>query len=328
MNPTVVFYCGDGLDYVIFEPIAAHLPAIPVVAKNRDVQRELKRQGVDATLWPAYPRAVIMARHALHRFPRDSIVKIGMRHGAYHFKQFIKPKRYNAFDLYLVTSEKEVQDAVDMGIHTTKAGGFPKLDPMFSPSTEGLVEDVRLSLGLDEAKPTVLFTATWDRSGMSAIDRWFRRLHELTTSYNILVTIHSLTARHYVDVIRATGEVRFIEDKRIWPYLILSDVLVGDTSSIVAEFCALDKPIITFRVGTGSRLTNEILLMLDEVSLRIDHFEQLPGVLESALQNPSALSTARQKWNRIMFDNIDGRHGQRAAKEILATLRNAGIELG
>jgi hypothetical protein len=323
----VVFYCGESHDWAVFDPIRRFLPPVPVVAKNRSVQRELRDAGVDASLWPSYPGAVIMARHALHRFPLREIVKIGLRHGAYHFKQFIRPERYNAFDLFVFTSEHEVRRAREHGIRSGVAGGFPKLDPLFQPDAGETAADVGRKLGLVRDRPTVLVTATWDRSGMSAIDRWCDRLHALTTRYNTMVTVHPATSRRLVAAVERQPGVHFIRETRMWPYLLLADVMVGDTSSILAEFCALDKPIITFRIagGRARRMPEEIVALLGRISTPIDSFDELEPAIERSLAYPGLHSESRRQANALMFDVLDGNHGRRTAAHILDILSRRGI---
>jgi len=63
-----------------------------------------------------------------------------------------------------------------------------------------------------------------------------------------------MTSGRYVRTLRRMKGIHFVEDPDILPYLILADCLIGDTSSIIAEFCALDKPIVTFSVpAAGGR---------------------------------------------------------------------------
>lgn len=312
----IVFFCDSYLDYVVFENIMKFLPEVKIVAKNRKVKDELISYGIESLLWPVFPDVVIMARHALHRFPDSKILKIGMRHGAYHFKRFINPEKYNSFDLFLLTSEYEVKEARQIGITSAQSGGFPKLDSFWLPETDGKVEKLREKLCFDNDKPIILFSATWEGSGMSAVDRWYDKLAELTEKFNVMVTLHPFINDKYSSVIKSTPDVFFIEDKKIYLYLKLADLLIGDTSSIIAEFCALDKPIITFSVRESKRLTPEIVQLLDEISHKIDRYNELEKNIVFALKNPKEKSDFRRKYNKIMFDELDGEHGKMAAGKI------------
>jgi CDP-glycerol glycerophosphotransferase (TagB/SpsB family) len=320
-EPLVVFYCGSYVDYVVFREVHKRIPATEIVAKNRTVRRELQRNGVRSTLYPSFPDIVIMARHVARKFPEPRMVKIGMRHGAYHFKEFVSADRYNAFDIYFVTSEREVELAHARGITTACVGGFPKLDPAFNGAISAeMLNTYREKLGIRDSRKTIIFTTTWDKSGSSAIERWIDRLPELLDDYHVLVTVHQWVSRVYKEKLKKTPGISYIEDKDILPYLMISDVLIGDSSSIIAEFCALDKPIITFRVPRGRRWSGEVEEMLNEMSIRIDPFDELRPALEAALGDPDALSSQRRYYSRMMFDDLDGKHAERIVEIMRARL--------
>ncbi|MCP5060904.1 MAG: hypothetical protein GY936_00360 [Ignavibacteriae bacterium] len=322
----VVFYCTDYLDYVIFEPIKKHLPDITIAAKNRAVQKELSDKGISSILLPVYPKVVIMARHALHKFPSKKVIKIGMRHGAFNFKKFIKASQYNKFNLFLFTSRQELKDAQEFGIKCGASVGFPKIDELHNNSiTQEQIAKVKEELDIVNDKSALLLTATWNNSNLSAIKLWYEKLSLLTENYNVLVTTHHFMDKSFVDVIKQTDNVHFIADQNINKYLLTADILIGDTSSIIAEFCSLDKPIITFNISLQGRLNPEIVKMLDEISFRVNSFDELQNILPVALKNKTLHSEKRKKYNSIMFDNLDGNAGKRAAEEILKCINDEDI---
>jgi CDP-glycerol glycerophosphotransferase (TagB/SpsB family) len=314
---SIHFYCAGHVDYVIIKSVIQHFPQAEIVAKNSKVKEELKQYGVNAKVYPTFPDILVMPRHTARKFPEKKMIKIGLRHGAYHFKDFVKAARYHAFDVYFVTSQKEVELARLKGITNTVGVGFPKLDAAFDGScSDAFLDNLRKAIKLDKNKPVVIFTATWNSSGMSAIDKWVDRLDEISKDYNVLVTVHHWTEPEYQDKIVNTPGVVFLKDKDILPYLMVADVMIADMSSIIAEFCALDKPIITFRVPDQKRTSEEIKNMLDEISIRIDSFEELKKALQEAIQFPEQLSAKRQHYNTVMFDHLDGNAGLRAANYI------------
>jgi hypothetical protein len=127
----IYFYVDNILDYMIFKNIHKYMDNIKFIAKNTTVKNKLQKYGVNAEPYPVFPKVIIMARHSLHKFPSKQIISIGLRHGAYHFKDFISSKKYNRFDLFLLTSEREVEEARSKGIETAISGGFPKIDDLF-----------------------------------------------------------------------------------------------------------------------------------------------------------------------------------------------------
>jgi CDP-glycerol glycerophosphotransferase (TagB/SpsB family) len=302
-----------------------YLPELTIVSKNRKVQSDLFQKGVYSILYPSYPKVVIMARHSFHMFPSSNILKIGLRHGAYHFKQFIDKSKYNRFDLYLFTSDKELEEAQKLGIKNGIAVGFPKIDDLHNGNlNENEIKKLKKSLSFVHDK-TLLFTATWNKSGMSAVDLWYDKLKILSNDYNILVTLHPFTESKYVEKLKNEKYLYFIENENVNPFLKIADLLIGDTSSIIGEFCSLDKPIITFKISTQSRMNPEVMSALDSISFRVSDFEELRRTLPVAFEKPDIHSKERLKFNSLIFSELDGRAGQRAANSITDFLEKRGI---
>ncbi|MBN1779543.1 CDP-glycerol glycerophosphotransferase family protein [bacterium] len=322
-NPdSVVLYCADPLDYVVLEPVLKHLPPVTVLAKNRKTAEYLRRLNIPFKRLPLFPKTVIMARHAAHRFPLKRIRKIGFRHGAYHFKAFAGTAYYNAFDVFFMTSDTEVREAQAAGINTARALGFPKLDPAFDGTWSGAaLDNFRKRTGSDPAKKTILFTATWDGAGMSAVHLWIDAIAGLTGQYNIWVTVHPWMSRRIVKRLENTPGIRFIRDPDLLPWLLLSDVVIGDNSSLLGEACALDRPLVTFRLPDAARTNPDIVRMLDNISIRISGPDELPDAIDRCLKNPSEKAVQRKEANARMFINLDGTAGKKAAEII----RESGI---
>lgn len=320
-KPSSVFYCSDLLDIIIFNQVQKHLKQIPVIAKNGKVAKILKSNLIDSEIYPSYPKAVIMCRHACHKFPEKKILKFGFRHGAYHFKKFSNPQNYNAFTNFFVTSPYEVELAKEIGIHTCISIGYPKLDPAFDGTYDNdFLYSIKQSLNLNNDLPILIFTATWDKSGMSAIDQWIYNLSLLTKNYNVLVTVHPWTSKKYIEILENSPLIHYIKSADIVPYLMISDCIIGDTSSIIAEACALDKSIITFVVPNAKRSLKEIEELINNISWKVSNFQDLIHLLPYAIHNANEKSIQRKNANQIMFHALDGKAGLRAANIITSFL--------
>jgi CDP-glycerol glycerophosphotransferase (TagB/SpsB family) len=322
-HPVIAFYCDNELDIEIFRNI--ELKHATFVAKNKKIKKYLKQQGILAKKLPAFPDVVIMARHALHKFPAKSVIKIGLRHGPYHFKKMIAPAKYNAFDLFLLTSNSELEIARQLGFETCVSGGYPKLDSFKKTKTIQKSQELFQKFQLSKQKKTLLFSATWDGSGLSAIGKWVEKIETLSEKFNIIVTLHPKMSSRFPQKIQNIGEIQLAEPDNLIECMIMADFLISDTSSIIGEFCALDKPIITFKMDVANRLTPEIATMIAEISLQIDDFEELPNAIDLYLQNPDFKKQNRSKWNRIMFDDVTISHGKKATDVILSFLQAKGV---
>ena len=321
----LAFYCADPIDWIILSRLREYLPPLRIIASGNATKAYLRERGIAFQSMPAFPDAVIMSRHAAHKFPEKRIMKFGLRHGVYHFKRFTSARNYNLFDLYFVTSSREEEIARSLGIRSARAAGFPKLDPAFDGTyPEDRLDVYRRNCGLDRQKKTVLFTATWEKSGMSAVQLWKDRIGDLTNRYNVLVTLHPWISGKVRQSIAELPGIYFIADYDVLPYMLIADVMVGDTSSIIGEFCVLDKPIITFRVPDARRMLPEIRELLESISMRVATFDEMETALRRITEAGDDRKEQRVRANRIMFDKLDGLAGKRITGEIVAYLEKSG----
>ena len=99
---------------------------------------------------------------------------------------------------------------------------------------------------------------------------------------------------------------------------MISDVCIGDTSSIIAEFCLLDKPMVTFAIPATNRTMPDVIGMIEKVSIRIGSFDQLKDAVGQCLGNRTKMSGCRREAVRTFFDKPDGGAGKRAADRLLS----------
>ncbi|MFA7544026.1 MAG: CDP-glycerol glycerophosphotransferase family protein [Candidatus Cloacimonadaceae bacterium] len=305
-----VFYCHSTVDMQNWLPIQKYLIPLRIVSDKAHTRKALRQMGYRVSPLPAFPKAVIMCRVASHKFPSRKVIKIGMTHGAYHFKRIGSASHYKPFSLYLYTSPKDLANAQARGISCGKVGGYPKLDPYLNQTK---------SSSPANAKKRIVFTATYDSSGMSGIHLWLDKLPELTGKYDIYVSLHPWMNTDIVKRITAMPNVTYLKDmplQAIWE----ADACIVDSSSIIGECCAFDKPMISWKIPPTPRSVPEIEALLPTISLRISTFDELPAAIERALSNPEEQRAGRAAANAIFFDRLDGKAGERSAQKILKLL--------
>ena len=320
MNRTIsiIFYCADPLDYLMFQPIKKHLdyPVI-YVARNRKTREYFKKNGIPIKVYPAFPEVVIMARHLAYKFPVKRIKKIGFDHGLYQFKQWTSTMYYNQFDIYFVSSENQVELARQRGIISTVAIGYPKMDQAFNGTySEESLNKIKINLGLDLEKKTIIFTSTWNIAGLSMLSHWIEQVHTLVEKYNILLTVHTWTEQKHIEKLKNIPGAFFLDEFDVTKYLLIADVFVGDYNSLIGEFCALDKPIITFRLPDSARSIPAVKELISGISIQIDNFDEVEQAIARCLTNPGEFSVARNKANELLFYRLDGFAGKRASEII------------
>ena len=313
-----ILYCEDAFDARLFANVQRHLRPVPIVAKNRSVQKALARQGFESSTLPAFPECVIMFRNMAWKFPCGKIIKIGFEHGAYNFKRFSKAQYYNLFNVFFMTSSHDVRRVEALGVKTAVAVGFPKIDSMFDGSvTETQLSKLATAAGIDPGKKTLLFSATWDGSGMSAVHLWYHRVSELADRFNILVTLHPWVSERYRSALRKTPGIHFINDYNVLPFIKLADICIGDTNSLIAEFCLMRKPTITFRLPPTPRTMPDVIAVIEKISVRISSFDALLTAIEDLTEHPETFAREQKKAIELFFDTPDGKAGKRAAGRII-----------
>jgi CDP-glycerol glycerophosphotransferase (TagB/SpsB family) len=108
----------------------------------------------------------------------------------------------------------------------------------------------------------------------------------------------------------------FLNEIDVTKYLLISDVFIGDYNSMIGEFCALDKPIITFKTPESSRSIPAVRELISRISIQIDDFDEVKQAIERSLTNPNEFTEARAKANEIIHHKLDGNAGKRAAEII------------
>jgi len=128
--------------------------------------------------------------------------------------------------------------------------GWPKLDSLFNQK-DSFAKDKDQLLTESGAEKIILYAPTFSPSLTSAIDLKNEILKIADEKKLVLTKFHDLMNKkiveEYKNLINDNSNIRIVEDKNITKYLILSDLMISDTSSVVYEFLLLNKPVITYR---------------------------------------------------------------------------------
>lgn len=183
-------------------------------------------------------------------------VKVQVFHGLAGEKQGHFRIR-NYFDLYLTQGpyftnrfEQLARKHRDFKVIET---GWCKLDPLYQNHEVYLGERNQI---LQQAgkKKLVLYAPTFSPSLTSATDA-VAEIVSLAAALDIFLMIkfHDLmnlsVVEEYKTATKNLTNISIIEDRNILKYLIMADMLISDTSSVVYEFILLNKPVITIRTS-------------------------------------------------------------------------------
>lgn len=181
-------------------------------------------------------------------------VKVQIFHGLAGEKQGHFRIR-NYFDLYLTQgpyfTERFEQLAKKHRDFTVTETGWSKLDPLYQNHDIHQQERDRI-LRESGKKKLILYAPTFSPSLTSAITAQ-KEIFKLASQEDVYVMIkfHDLMDSQVVNAYKTAAEhapnVSIVEDRNILKYLIMADMMISDTSSVVYEFILLNKPVITIR---------------------------------------------------------------------------------
>ncbi|MCD4706758.1 MAG: CDP-glycerol glycerophosphotransferase family protein [Candidatus Sabulitectum sp.] len=213
----------------------------------------------------------------------------GIKVELFHGIGIEKPSHYKIrhfFDLYLTsgpvvtTRFKEMERKYKY--FRTFETGWAKIDHILNYDTT----DIRKRFNLKQDKTVILYAPTHSSSMESSKDIlpaietimkpeeiWFCKPHEFMDR-DILKNLSRKTGNQF----------RLITDFDITPYLHLADVMLSDTSSVIYEFMALDKPLVTYRT-----------LSRRDKGINIQSTAELRDALNRSLSRPDEFSPQRHR---------------------------------
>ena len=204
--------------------------------------------------------------------------------------------------------------AIDADSPAIRMVGYPKVDALVNDTwTRATVLD---TLGLDPARPTVLYAPTWSpASSLNAmgVDLLARLLE---SGVNVIMKLHdrSRDVRDFysggvdwvetLTPILAKGYGVLAPGHDISPYLVAADLIVTDHSSAGFEFLLRDRPLVRIHRPELIREANihpDYVDLLASVSTSVSTLEETVVAVERGLAAPDALSDTRRAVAADLF---------------------------
>ncbi len=188
--------------------------------------------------------------------------------------------------------------------------GWPKMDHILAYNTAELKKRYKVP----HDKKVILYAPTHSSRMESAKELlplietimkqdeiWFCKPHEFMER-DVLVELRS-------------KKIILIDSYDITPYLHLADVLVSDTSSVVYEFMALNKPVITLKT-----------IARKDKGINIQSPLELRTALDRSFANPSEFSSRRERHMSEVNPRLDGTVSKTIIDQLL--MINPDLPLG
>lgn len=195
--------------------------------------------------------------------------------------------------------------------------GWPKLD-IYGTDKTAFEQERRELLQKYNAEKILLYAPTFSPKLTSApflVDQ-IKSLSE-NKEYLILLKFHPLMdvswIQFYKDLANEIPNIIFETEKNIIKFLLISDVLISDTSSVIYEFLLLDKPVITF-----NNISDNILWQNSS-----DYNELIPLVKKNLNEDPYS------KERKFIFENYhpynDGKSAKRMVDAVAGYIKKNGV---
>jgi hypothetical protein len=191
--------------------------------------------------------------------------------------------------------------------------GYPKADALVAPARDPRA--LAGSLGLDASRPTAIFAPTF--SPASALNTAGEAIVEtlVAAGCNVIVKLHDRSLdddARYSGGIDWRGRLRRHAGPRFLlagsgdstAYVLASDVMVTDHSSIGFEFCVADRPVIVFDVPgliEAARINPDKVALLRSAAAVVANPAQLADAVREALASPDSRSAERRRAANEVF---------------------------
>lgn len=206
------------------------------------------------------------------------------------------------------------RDAVDADSPAIRLVGMPKVDCLVDDTFHR--DHVLQALGLDPAKPTVLYAPTWSPAS-SLNDMGVELLDALgRLPVNVIMKLHDrsrdLRERYSGGVdwaaklqpLLVRGQGALAPGHDISPYLVAADLMITDHSSAGFEFLLRDKPLVRIHRPQLIELANvhpDYVALLTTVSRSVDDLAGAVAAVEQGLADPGAQSAERRRVAADLF---------------------------
>jgi hypothetical protein len=223
-------------------------------------------------------------------------------------------------------------DAIDADSPAIRLVGMPKVDCLVDGTFRR--DEILQTLGLDPARPTVLYAPTW--SPASSLNAMGAELLDALGKMpvNVIMKLHDRsrdprerysggvdwTAKLQPLLVRGRSVLAPGHD--ISPYLVAADLMITDHSSAGFEFLLGDKPLVRIHRPELIELASvhpDYVALLASVSRSVDDLQGAVAAVEQGLADPGAQSAERRRVAADLFYKPGGATS-RAVRELYNVL--------
>ncbi len=229
----------------------------------------------------------------------------GIKVEIFHGIGIEKPSHYEIrhfFDVYCtsgpIVTEKFNELQEKYGYFLVRETGWPKMDHIINYPKDNFWG--RASYPPD--KKIILYAPTFSDKLQSAADLLPEIPYLVRDNEIWLIKFHEFMDKKLIESVtkNENDNIRIIDTYDITPYLHIADVMISDTSSVIYEFMALDKPVVTYRT-----------LRRTDKGINILQPDELRPALDRCLSDPGEYSNLRKGNLDEVNPYLDGRIADR-----------------
>lgn len=209
--------------------------------------------------------------------------------------------------------------------------GFPKNDALYNGEYDRA--DLLRQLGLPD-RATILITSHWQTpSTLRRLnDAPFRLLARAFPNLNVIQTghpwlwqpNHNVSKEWQESLLENMKEIevmhsnaKFIQTSDVETLLAITDLLVGDYSSVMTTYSLLDRPIVFFNDPSFHFTIPDLKQVFIDASHTFEQIEYLESTCRDALAHPEAKAQGRAKMRETFYAN-EGSSARYMADSLLA----------
>lgn len=261
---------------------------------------------------------------------RPSLIPHSQQWGLCHWLQLrnrrffwrLYPRR--PIDLLIAASDevkKVFQGAFNLSPDLCKVTGYPRNDVLFAPPT----------MPSKDGQRQVVYLPTWRGQAQDQVSFFefdVEQVNALLRQHNIVLYFKPHPANtpraKFVQRIRNSSNIRFLECDDLYEVLNSFDVLVTDYSSIYFDYLLLDRPIVFLAPDLETYTTGDHELYYDYASVtpgpKVRTWEEMVMVLAEELAHPERHAEQRNVICKRFNTYCDGKSSERMFKEIQSLL--------
>jgi hypothetical protein len=227
------------------------------------------------------------------------------------------PMGFECYDRVAFVNRDRMRRYLEAGIVTPDQAalvGYPKLDALAAGRVDG--GRVRRGLGLDPARPTVLYAPTYSAASSLHLAGEAIVAALAGAGLNVIVKLHDRSLDpdpRYTDGIdwrarmrrlERAGQIAYVEGADASPLLAAADAMVTDHSSAGFEFLVTDRPLIVFDapdLPVAARINPDKVALLRSAATVVQTPAALADATRRELRDPTRLAHERRRVAREVF---------------------------